>query len=169
VTSSDEHAASLEHIRAGVRAWNVTCATLAPRILQLQPAPGVWSVKQNTWHLGDAFEATTIRLRAMLTQDDPRLLRFDADEWAAERDYQGRSWHAAIAHLHEHLGRLMALAEHIQPGQLARTGRQHNIAVNILGLPTESLTVLDLVKFEAAHVDEHAVSVHKIVEEFGRT
>ncbi|SFE09148.1 3-phosphoshikimate 1-carboxyvinyltransferase [Actinacidiphila alni] len=171
-TMSDEryderYADSLRRITEGIRAWNARCAAQDPAVLEVQPAPGVWSIKQNTWHLADAFEATTIRLRAMLTEDGPQLLRFDADEWAADRDYQGRPWYEAIAKLNEQLGRLMVTASGLDAAQLTRPGRQYNIAVNILGRPTEELSVLDLLEFEAAHVDEHTESTVKIIDEFG--
>lgn len=158
---------SLAHITAGVRAWNARCAAQDPKVLEIQPAPGVWSIKQNTWHLADAFEATTLRLRAMLAEDEPQLLRFDADAWAADRDYQGRPWYEAVARLNEQLGRLIATASDIEEARLARTGRQYNIAVNILGRDSEVLTALDLLEFEAAHVDEHTESTLQIIAEFG--
>lgn len=166
--SDDRYHGSLDRIADGVRAWNDRCAAQAPEVLEIQPAPGVWSIKQNTWHLADAFEATTLRLRAMLGEDEPQLLRFDADEWAADRDYQGRPWYEAVAKLNQQLGRLLATAGDFGPAELARTGRQHNIAVNILGRDSEVLTVLDLLEFEAAHVDEHTESTVKIIAEFGK-
>lgn len=165
--SDDRYHRSLERIADGVHAWNARCAAQPPQVLEIQPAPGVWSVKQNTWHLADAFEATTLRLRSMLADDEPQLLRFDADEWAADRDYQGRPWYEAIGRLNEQLGRLLVTAEGFGEAELARTGRQYNIAVNILGRDTEVLSVLDLLEFEAAHVDEHTESTEKIIDEFG--
>lgn len=158
---------TLDRMREGMAGWNARCAGVPRTTLEVQPAPGVWSIKQNTFHLADAFEATTLRLRAMLTETEPRLLRFDADEWAADRDYQGRPWHTALAAINEQFGRLMSAVEAIGPPELSRTGRQHNIAVNILGLPTELLTVLQLVEFEAAHIDEHTASIDEILARFG--
>jgi len=99
----------------------------------------------------------------MLSEDEPQLLRFDADEWAAERDYQGRPWLTAITRLNEQFDRLLAVVEGLDAGQLERTGRQYNIAVNILGLPTEVLRVADLLLFEAAHIDEHLASIDEII------
>jgi DinB superfamily len=156
---------SLERMRAGVAAWTRECAGHRSEVFPRQPAPGVWSVVQNTCHLADAFEATTTRATAMLAEDEPRLLSFDADRWAAERDYQSRPWPTALAGLHTRLAELLAVVGALTPAQLARTGRQHNIAVNILGLPTEVLTLADLVDFEADHVEEHLTSVRKILAE----
>jgi hypothetical protein len=157
----------LDHIVAGIAAWNARCAEQDPDILEIQPEPAVWSIKQNTWHLADAFEATTIRLKSMLAEQEPQLLRFDADEWAADRDYQGRPWHEAIAKLNQQLGRLLELCEDMSERDLGRTGRQHNIAVNIMGRDSDVLTAADLLDFESAHVDEHTASIELIIARFG--
>jgi DinB superfamily len=154
---------SLRRMRTGVRTWTERCAGLPPAVLDAQPAPGVWSIKQNTFHLADAFEATTIRAQAILGEQQPQLLRFDADQWAAERDYQGRPWSDAIGNLACQLKLLLAVIGDLDATQLARTGRQYNIAVNILKLPTEVLRLADLVDFEADHVEEHLTSVNEIL------
>ncbi|MGH3543680.1 MAG: DinB family protein [Pseudonocardiaceae bacterium] len=165
--SRERYLKTLERMREGMAGWNARCAGVALKVLEVEPAKGVWSIKQNTFHVADAFEATTLRLQAMLTDSEPQLLRFDADEWAADRDYQGRPWHAALAAINERFGRLMSVVEVIPEQALARTGRQHNIAVNILGLRTEVLTVMQLLEFEAAHIDEHTVSIDEILTRFG--
>lgn len=165
--SREQYLKTLERMREGMAGWNARCAGVSLKVLEVQPAEGVWSIKQNTFHVADAFEATTLRLLAMLTQSEPQLLRFDADEWAADRDYQGRPWHTALASINEQFGRLMSVVEAIPEEALARTGRQRNIAVNILGLPTELLTVLQLLEFEAAHINEHTASIDEILARFG--
>ncbi|MGH3550723.1 MAG: DinB family protein [Pseudonocardiaceae bacterium] len=165
--SRERYLKTSERMREGMAGWNARCAGASAKILVIQPAEGVWSIKQNTFHVADAFEATTLRLRAMLTEPEPQLLRFDADEWAADRDYQGRPWHEALASINEQFGRLMSVVEMIPEQALGRTGRQFNIAVNILGLPTEVLTVMQLLEFEAAHIDEHTVSIEEILARSG--
>ncbi|HST81426.1 MAG TPA: DinB family protein [Kineosporiaceae bacterium] len=159
----EELDAVIQRMREGVRDWLDECVGVPGSLIDRQPAPGVWSIKQNTFHLGDAIEATLLRLESMLQQDDPQLLRFDADKWAADRRYQERSWSEAVSRLTAGLGVLLSQAISFGPDQLARTGRQPNIAINLLGLPTEQLTVADLLRFEAAHVEEHLTSVRAIL------
>lgn len=159
-----ELTAELDRMRAGLRSWLDACAGRPDEVLDRQPAPGVWSIKQNTFHLGDAVEATLQRLAAMLAEDEPRLLRFDADEWAAERRYQQRPWAEAVERLVAGMAELRTRAAGFGPRELTRTGRQPNIAMAILGLPTEVLTVADLLRFEADHVEEHLASVRLILD-----
>jgi DinB superfamily len=52
---------SLNRIRAAIATRNERCAGRPLELLERRPTPGVWSIKQNTLHLGDAFKATTIR------------------------------------------------------------------------------------------------------------
>jgi DinB superfamily len=164
VTSSD-YQESLARMRAGLRAWNEICSQLPLAVLEVNPAPGVWSIKQNTFHVADAFEATVQRVQSMLTEASPLLLRFDADEWAAERDYAGRPWSEAIASINHQFEQLLKVIGDLDERALQRTGRQPNIARNYLGLPTDELRLVDLVRFEANHIDEHLTSVRAIVAE----
>jgi hypothetical protein len=52
-------------------------------LLDRRPAPGEWSVSELLGHLWDAEIAYAFRARAILAQDQPRLLGFDQDAWAA--------------------------------------------------------------------------------------
>ncbi len=165
--NAEELAAAVRRMREGVRVWLEACAGRPAEVLDRQPAPGVWSIKQNTFHLGDAVEATLLRLEAMLREEEPQLLRFDADEWAAQRRYQERPWSEAVDRLTGLLERLLIRAVCFGPEQLARTGRQPNIAMAILGLPTDRLTVADLLRFEGDHVEEHLASVRAILADPG--
>jgi DinB superfamily len=165
--NAEELAATVRRMREGVRVWLEACTGRPAEVLDRRPAPGVWSIKQNTFHLGDAVEATLLRLEAMLREEEPHVLRFDADEWAAQRRYQERPWSEAVDRLTDLLERLLTRAVSFGPEQLARTGRQPNIAKAILGLPTDRLTVADLLRFEGDHVEEHLASVRAILADPG--
>lgn len=153
----------LDEIEGRVSSWHERCRDRSPELLDHQPAPGVWSIKQNTFHLGDAFEASIHRVNAMLTEQEPVLLRFDADEWAAERRYQERPFEEALRQLGLHVANFVRLTRPLGPDQLSRTGRQPNLAMNYLKLPTEVLTIDQLLVFELGHVDEHLASVDEIL------
>ncbi len=157
----------LDDIESRLRLWHERCADRPPQLLDRQPAPGVWSVKQNTFHLGDAFEASIHRVNAMLSSDCPQLLRFDADEWAAERRYQERPFDEALQALDKHVAAFVSLVRPLGPDELSRTGRQPNLAMNYLKLPTEVLTIDQLLVFEVGHVDEHLASVDEILTVWG--
>lgn len=149
----------IRRIHEGVATLKAMCADVPDEMLEWQPSAAEWSIKQIMFHLGDAFEAMLIRIPPMLTEPTPHLLRFNADQWAVERRYQQRSWQEALAHLDQQMERLTDLVLNLDETQLAATGRQHNIAVNYLKLPTEVLAVHDLIRFEAGHVDEHIEQV----------
>jgi hypothetical protein len=66
-----------------------TPGTFAKRVAALpgeavarRPAPREWSVAELLGHLWDAEIAYSFRARAILAQDQPRLIGYDQDAWA---------------------------------------------------------------------------------------
>jgi DinB superfamily len=52
--------------------------------------PGKWTPRQILAHLADVEAVQTVRVMAMLAQDNPPMLGFNADDWAATGRYAGR-------------------------------------------------------------------------------
>jgi DinB superfamily len=48
----------------------------------MRPQPGEWSVTELLGHLWDAEIANAFRARAILAQEEPRLIGYDQDAWA---------------------------------------------------------------------------------------
>jgi DinB superfamily len=61
-------------------------AGLSNEQLLAQPIPGEWSVAQNVHHLADSHMNAFIRLKLMLTEENPTLKPYDQDAWAARND-----------------------------------------------------------------------------------
>jgi hypothetical protein len=57
-------------------------AGLAEEVLARRPAPAEWSVAEVLGHLWDSEIAYSFRARAILAQDQPRLIGYDQDAWA---------------------------------------------------------------------------------------
>jgi hypothetical protein len=53
--------------------------------------PGKWTPRQILAHLADVEAVQTVRVMAMLAQDNPPMLGFNADEWAAAGRYAIRT------------------------------------------------------------------------------
>ena len=63
-----------------------------------RPAAGGFSLVENVWHLADLErEGYGVRIRRLLTEDEPALSNFDGDRIALERGYQGRSLAEGLA------------------------------------------------------------------------
>jgi len=55
---------------------------LSEALLGMRPAPEEWSVAELLGHLWDAEIANSFRARAILAQEEPRLIGYDQDAWA---------------------------------------------------------------------------------------
>jgi hypothetical protein len=160
---AEERQRFIQRVRDGVAQWEQTCTPLSAQTLDWHPLPEKWSIKQITLHVADGFEATIQRIQHILAEEKPWILSFDADQWASERGYEQRPWSVAMARLKTDMERFIALVAPLDETALQRQGQQRNIA-NILGLPDPVLTIGDLIRFEALHVEEHLSGVNEVLQ-----
>src|SRR5947209_12679832 len=59
--------------------------------LRAAPIPGKWSTHQVVIHLADAEAAFADRVRRILAEDDPALLAWDENKFAANLHYEAQS------------------------------------------------------------------------------
>ncbi len=101
------------------------------------------------WHLADLErEAYGVRIRRLLTEDEPALSNFDGDRIARERGYQDRSLAeglAAFALARAPQRRAAALGARARPG----SARGHQESVG-------PVTLADLPRMMAEHDRSHA-------------
>jgi hypothetical protein len=155
----------LERVDRALEEWLASCSALPEEAFGWKPQPADWSIKEIAFHVADGLDATVQRIGSMLAEETPQLLAFDADQWAAERDYSGRPWAEAAAALEANGSRLRAAAGGLGPEQLARRGRHRRIA-EIIELPTDAMSVADLLRFEAGHVEGHLADVRELARRF---
>jgi len=164
---AEEYKQFIQDVWDGVTKWEDMCAQSPLEALEWQPSRQRWSIKQITFHVADGFEATIQRIQQMLAEEKPWILTFDADQWALERSYQTRPWSSAIESLKTRMERFTNLVSPLNKAMLQRQGKQRNIA-HILGLPSEVLTISDLIRFEALHVEEHIKDVSDLLQTFSK-
>src|SRR5215210_4777355 len=58
--------------------------------LSLHPIPGKWSAREIVQHLADSEMNSAIRLRKLLTEDDPQIQGYDQEDYAARLRYNER-------------------------------------------------------------------------------
>src|SRR5262245_66325366 len=64
-------------------------ATLSPEQHRCRPSGGGFSFIENVWHLADLErEGYAVRIRRILSEDEPYLADFDGDRVAREREYK---------------------------------------------------------------------------------
>ena len=84
--------------------------------------PGKWTPQQIVAHLADVEAVQTVRVMAMLSQDKPTMLGFNADDWAAAGRYASRDVHQSVRAFTALRERNLELWCALTPAQLVRLG-----------------------------------------------
>lgn len=84
---------------------------LTPEQLDAFPVPGTWSIRQVVCHVADAELLYADRIRRILAEDKPALMRADPDQYLAalsvsNRDIQDEL--VLIEVIRRHIGRILA-------------------------------------------------------------
>ncbi len=130
---------------------------LSPPTAQRRPAAGGFSLVENVWHLADLErEGFGVRIRRILSEDEPTLSNFDGDRVARERSYQSRDLAAGLAAFRHARRRSVEILRTVASGDWRRTGVQDGIG---------SLTLADIPRLMAEHDRSHTAEVSALLEE----
>jgi hypothetical protein len=69
---------------------------ITPAELDWRPAPAAWSAREVVHHLADSETVAGLRLRRLLTEDDPQIQGYDQDEYARRLRYADRPLEPAL-------------------------------------------------------------------------
>jgi len=142
----------LERFRRGGELLAMATTGAAGSELDFKPAPDQWSVRQIVCHLADSEAVGVMRIRQIAAEENPTLQGFNGELWADRLDYQRRKISQALETFRklrtENHELLKAMPEEV----FSRIGNH-----------TESgrLTLLDLVKGNAEHVEEHVQQIQR--------
>jgi hypothetical protein len=107
---------------------------------------GEWSVAQNVHHLADSHMNSYIRLKLILTEDNPTVCPYDQDLWAVTPEASGANLSASLTLLRGLHQRWSDLFEELDDAQWQRTGFHPENGV---------ITPEDLLRTYAAHGEGH--------------
>ena len=131
-------------------AWNRVPAEAR----QWRPAPGKWSAHEVVIHCEDAAVNSCARLRYLLAEEEPLLVGYDQDRWAAALDYHAQSVECAFATIDAMTASLVPLLRRLTPAHLARKGRHTE---------TGAVTVASWLPYNADHLASHAKQIGRNV------
>ena len=124
--------------------------------LRWKPSPDRFSILENVAHVRDLeLEATTARIRRVLSEDTPTLENFDGAAVAAASRYNDESFEDALAAL------TLARRRNVNALRAARAADLHRAAT----FGAQSVTLLDLLRKLHAHDAEHVAEIEAIVAE----
>jgi hypothetical protein len=96
---------------------------LSEDALRWRPSPRERSIKEICCQLRDDAETHGVRIRRMVSEDDPFLPSYDQEALARERDYQNESTPLVLTAIRAFWGGLAYLLENLSDEDWQRTGR----------------------------------------------
>ena len=148
-----ELAELLERFRRGAELLAVVTTGAAGPELDFAPAEGKWGVRMIVCHLADCEAVNVMRFRQMIAEDNPTLVPFDQNKWAANLDYKRRKISQPIETFRRLRGENYELLKEQPEEVFARTGNH---------LERGKITVLDLLRLHAMHVEKHVQQIQAV-------
>lgn len=149
--------ALLERFRRGGELIAVVTTGVAGAELDFHPSPEKWSIRQIVCHLADTEIVVADRFRRVIAEDEPTLIGFNQDAWAAKLDYQKRKISQAV----ESFRRLRAENHELikdQPEEVFGRAGIHNERGRV--------TLLEMLRTHAEHVENHARQIQAVRQQY---
>jgi hypothetical protein len=118
---------------------------------------GKWSIRQILAHLADSEIVGADRLRRTIAEDNPTLIWYDQDAWAANLNYPKRKPSESLDLFRRLRTDNYELLKELPDAAYARTATHSQRG---------SMTLLDLLEVNAAHVESHARQIREVRDRF---
>ena len=156
----DEIPELLERFRRGPELVALTVTGASGAEFDFVPAPGKWSVRSILCHLADSEIVAATRFRRVIAEDNPALVAYDQDAWAAKLDYTHKKTSQALetfryirAANHELL--------HSMPAEVYERRGTHS--------ERGPMTLLDLLRLYVRHAERHAEQIRNVRQEYKKS
>ena len=116
------HRDMIDQIRRFPRELRDAVAGLSSAQLIAHPLTNEWSMAQNVHHMADSHMNSFVRLKLILTEDNPTIRPYDQDAWAEQPEADNADIETSLQLLEGLHARWTRLFESLTPGQRARTG-----------------------------------------------
>ncbi|HJQ34632.1 MAG TPA: DinB family protein [Pyrinomonadaceae bacterium] len=123
--------------------------------LSAHPIPGKWSAREIVQHLADSEMNSAIRLRKLLTEDDPQIQGYDQEQYATSLRYNERDIEPALDALRGARATTGQLLDAMSEEDWARGGTHSE---------SGRYTAEDWLRIYAAHAHNHAAQIRRLRE-----
>ncbi|MBA3974495.1 MAG: hypothetical protein C0504_09795 [Candidatus Solibacter sp.] len=137
----------LERFRRGAELVAVVSTGSAGAEWDFVSAPGKWSLRQIVCHLADSEMIGRYRLASVIAEDNPTLMWYDQDAWAANLDYSKRKFSQALETFRRVRGENHELLKDLPEETFLRTATHSKNGV---------MSLKDLLLMYAEHAEGHA-------------
>jgi hypothetical protein len=122
------------------------------------PLPGKWSAREIVHHLADSEMNSAIRLRKLLTEDDPRIQGYDQELYASRLDYNRREVAPALDALRGARATTSQLLDSMSEEDWSRAGTHSE---------SGPYGAEDWLRIYAAHAHDHAAQIRRLRDALG--
>jgi hypothetical protein len=120
-------------------------------------APGKWSIRQMMAHLADADMVYAHRFRQLIAEDNPTIVAFDQDKWAANLDYSRRKVKTSLETFRRLRAENYELLKELPESAYGRTGNHTERG---------AVTLRQMLDGYAGHAESHARQLQQIREAY---
>lgn len=130
-------------------------AALSPSEARCRPDEKSFSFVENVWHLADLErEGFGLRIRRILSEENPALLNFDGDRVARERGYQEKDVEHGLALFARARAQNLEALRRLRRSDWKRSGSQEGVG---------RVTLADVSRMMAEHDRSHGTDVAEIL------
>jgi hypothetical protein len=112
----------IERYRSGPGVIAAAVAGLDDAALDTRPADGGWTPREVVHHTADSEMTSAIRLRRLISEDDPLIVGYDGDEFARRLHYADRPIEPALAAIESARSTTAQILERLTDDEWQRTG-----------------------------------------------
>lgn len=147
----------LERFRRGAELVAVAITGAAGPEFDFKTASDAWSLRQIVAHLADAEAASVLRLRQIISEENPTLVQWDQNAFAERTDYAKRKPSQSLETMRQLRADNYQLLKDLPHEMYSRR------AVHVRRGP---MTLLDLLRLLAEHAENHAMQIRRVREAY---
>ena len=152
----EERQALIDQYKAGYEEVARSLEGFDEQTLSARPLPGKWSAREIVQHLADSEMNSAIRLRKLLTEDDPLIQGYDQAEYAARLRYNERPVAPALDALRGARATSAQLIDAMTDADWSRAGTHSE---------SGRYTAEDWLAIYADHAHNHAAQIRRLRQE----
>ena len=137
--------------RTGADAFAAALDGLSDAQLDRAPHDGGWTPRLVAHHVADSETNSCIRLRRLVAEDEPLIIGYDEERWAARLHYD-RPVATSVAVVRAVRAASLELLETLTPDEWSRTGSHSESGL---------MTIDSWLRTYAAHAHEHADQIRR--------
>jgi hypothetical protein len=150
----------MERYRRGPEVVATLMTGAAGTELDFKPAPEKWSLRQIVAHLADSEIVAADRFRRIIAEDNPTLIGFDQNAWAANLNYGKRKTSESVDLFRRIRSDNYELLKDLPPEAFERTGNHSERG---------AVTLRELLKINAEHTEGHARQIQQVRDAYKQT